>query len=88
MNTIKLRVVKAIVNDIDSLIVMSLDPEGRKACMTIAEFDGDGQAEFIINSNGIVSREEVGYKDSVAEFEKEWEQAYTYLPSLTFLLGN
>lgn len=73
MNTIKLRVVKAIVNDVDSLIVMSLDPEGRKVCMTIAEFDGDGQAEFIINSNGIVSREEVGYKDSVAEFEKDWE---------------
>ena len=73
MNTIKLRVVKATVNDVDSLIVMSLDPEGRKVCMTIAEFDEDGQAELIINSNGIVSREEVGYKDSVAEFEKDWE---------------
>ena len=73
MNTIKLRVVKATVNDVDSLIVMSLDPEGRKVCMTIAEFDEDGQAEFIINSNGIVSREEIGYKDSVEEFEKEWE---------------
>lgn len=73
MNTIKLRVVKATVNDVDSLIIMSLDPEGRKVCMTIAEFDGDGQAEFIINNNGIVSREEIGYKDSVKEFEKEWE---------------
>ena len=73
MNTIKLRVVKATVNDVDSLIIMSLDPEGRKVCMTIAGFDGDGQAEFVINNNGIVSREEIGYKDSVKEFEKEWE---------------
>ena len=73
MNTIKLRVVKATVNNVESLIVMSLDPDGRKACMTIAEFDIDGQAEFIINNNGIVSREEIGYKDSVEEFEKEWE---------------
>ena len=73
MNTIKLRVVKAVVNDVDSLIVMSIDPDGRKVCMTIAEFDDDGKAEFIINNNVIVSREEIGYKDSVAEFEKDWE---------------
>ena len=73
MNTIKLRAVKATVNGVESLIVMSLDPEGKKVCMTIAEFDVDGQAEFVINNNGIVSREEIGYKDSVAEFEKEWE---------------
>ena len=73
MNTIKLRVVKATINDVDSLIIMSLDPDGRKTCMTIAEFDGDGQAEFIVSQNGIISREEIGYKDSVAEFEKDWE---------------
>ena len=73
MNTIKLRVAKAVVNDVDSLIVMSIDPDGRKVCMTIAEFDGNGQAEFIINNNSIVSREEIGYENSVAEFEKDWE---------------
>ena len=67
---------------------MSIDPDGRKVCMTIAEFDGDGQAEFIIGNNSIVSREEIGYEDSVADFEEGWEQAHTYLPSLTFLLGS
>lgn len=67
----KIRVAKATVNDKESLILITLDPDGRKVCMTMAELDGDGMTEVIVADNGfIVSRDELGYDDHEEEYKK------------------
>ena len=35
----KIRIAKAIVDDKESLIVLTIDPDGKKMCMTMAELD-------------------------------------------------
>ena len=55
----KIRIVKTIVDGKESLIILTVDPNGRKVCMTMAELDDDGMTEVIVADNGfIVSNDE------------------------------
>ena len=67
----KIRVAKATVNDKESLILITLDPDGRKVCMTMSELDDDGITEVIVADNGfIVSKDELGYEDHEEEYKE------------------
>lgn len=67
----KIRIAKAIVNDSESLIIITVDPNGKKVCMTMAELDDDGMTEVIVADNGfIVSKDELGYEDHEEEYKK------------------
>lgn len=71
----KIRIAKATVNDRESLILIVLDPDGRKVCMTIAEFDDDDTTDVIVTDDGfIVSKDEVGYEDHEEEFKEMFEK--------------
>ena len=71
----KIRIAKATVNDRESLIIIALDPDGRKVCMTMAELDDDGMTEIIVADDGFVaSKEEVGYEDFVETYKEMWEK--------------
>ena len=70
----KIRIAKATVNDRESLIIIALDPDGRKVCMTMAELDDEGMTEVIVADDGFVaSKEEVGYEDFVETYKEMWE---------------
>ena len=67
----KIRIAKAIVNDKESLIILTVDPNGRKVNMTMAELDDDGMTEVIVSDNGfIVSKDELGYEDYEEEYKE------------------
>ena len=67
----KIRIAKATVNGKESLIIITVDPNGRKKCMTMAELDDDGMTEVIVADNGfIVSKDEFGYEDHEDEYKK------------------
>ena len=67
----KIRVAKATVNGNESLILITVDPNGRKVCMTMAELDNDGTTEVIVAEDGfIVSNDELGYEDHEEEYKK------------------
>ena len=69
----KIRIAKATVNDHESLILITLDPDGRKVCMTMAELDSDGMTEVIVADDGFVaSQEEVGYEDFEETYKAMW----------------
>ena len=71
----KIRVAKATINDRESLILITLDPDGRKVCMTMAELDDDGMTEVIVSDDGfIASKEEEGYDDFVETYKEMWEK--------------
>ena len=67
----KIRIAKATVNDKESLILITLDPDGRKVCMTMAELDDDGITEVIVADDGfVVSKDELGYEDHEEEYKE------------------
>ena len=67
----KIRIAKATVNCKESLIILTVDPDGKKVCMTMAELDDDGMTEVIVADNGfIVSKDELGYEDHEEEYKK------------------
>ena len=71
----KIRVAKAIVNGKESLVLITLDPDGKKVCMTMAELDDDGMTDVIVTDDGfIVSKDEVGYEDHDEEFKGMFEK--------------
>ena len=71
----KIRVAKATVNGNESLIIIVVDPNGRKMCMTIAELDDDGTTDVIVTDDGfIVSNDEVGYEDHEEEYKDMFEK--------------
>ena len=71
----KIRVAKAIMNGKESLVLITLDPDGKKMCMTIAELDDDGMTDVIVTDDGfIVSKDEVGYEDHEEEFKGMFEK--------------
>ena len=66
----KIRIAKAIVNGKESLILITLDPDGKKMCMTMAEFDDEGMTEVIVVDDGfVISKDEVGYET----FEEDYK---------------
>ena len=67
----KIRVAKATVNGKESLVLITLDPDGKKVCMTMAELDDDGMTDVIVTDDGfIASRDELGYEDYEEKYEK------------------
>ena len=71
----KIRVAKATVNGKESLILIVVDPDGRKMCMTMAELDEDDMTEVIVTDDGfIVSKDEVGYESYEEDYEGMWEK--------------
>ena len=67
----KIKIAKANVNGNESLIIITLDPDGKKVCMTMAELDDDGMTEVIVADNGfIVSKDELGYEDHEEEYKE------------------
>lgn len=71
----KIRVAKATINDRESLILITLDPDGRKVCMTMAELDDDGMTEVIVSDDGfIASKEEEGYEDFEETYKEMWKK--------------
>ena len=69
----KIRIAKAIVEDKESLIVITLDPDGKKVCMTMAELDNDGITEVIVADDGfIASKDELGYED----YEEKYKEMF------------
>ena len=71
----KIRIAKATVNGNESLILIVVDPDGRKVCMTIAELDDDGMTDVIVTDDGfIVSKDEVGYEDHEEEYKEMIEK--------------
>ena len=71
----KIRVAKATVNSCESLVLITLDPDGRKLCMTIAELDDDGTTDIIVTDDGfIIGKDEVGYEDYEEKHKEMWEK--------------
>lgn len=71
----KIKVAKATVNGKESLILITLDPDGKKLCMTIAELDDDCMTEVIVADDGfIIGEDEVGYDDYEEAYKKMWEK--------------
>lgn len=71
----KIRIAKATVNGKESLILITLDPDGKKVCMTMAELDDDGMTEVIVADDGFVaSKDEVGYDSYEEDYEGMWEK--------------
>ena len=71
----KIRIAKATVNSCESLAIITLDPDGRKLCMTIAELDDDGTTDIIVTDDGfIIGKDEVGYEDYEEEFKGMFEK--------------
>lgn len=71
----KIRIAKAIVNGKESLIILTVDPNGRKMCMTMAELDDDGITCVIVKDNGfIVSKDELGYEDHEEEYKEMFDK--------------
>lgn len=71
----KIRIAKTIIDGKESLIVLTVDPNGRKMCMTMAELDGDGMTEVIVSDDGfIVSKDELGYEDHEEEYKEMFDK--------------
>lgn len=71
----KIRIAKAVVNGKESLILITLNPDGIKVCMTMAELDDEGMTEVIVADDGfITSKDEVGYEDSEDYYKSEWDK--------------
>lgn len=71
----KIRIAKAVVNGNESLILITLNPDGRKVCMTMAELDYDGMTEVIVVDDGVItSKDEVGYEDFEECYKAEWDK--------------
>ena len=71
----KIRVAKAIVNGKESLVLITLDPDGKKVCMTMAELDDEGMTEVIVADDGfVISKDEVGYETFEKDYKGMWEK--------------
>lgn len=71
----KIRIAKATVNGKEYLILITLDPDGKKVCMTMAELDDEGITEVIVADDGFVaSKDEVGYESYEEDYEGMWEK--------------
>ena len=59
----KIKIAKVVVDDNESVVLITLDRNGKKINMTMAELDDDGMTEVIVADNGfIISKDEVGYE--------------------------
>lgn len=59
----KIKIAKVVVDGNESVVLITLDRNGKKINMTMAELDDDGITEVIVADNGfIISKDEVGYE--------------------------
>ena len=59
----KIKIAKVVVDGNESVVLITLDRNGKKINMTMAELDNDGMTEVIVADNGfIISKDEVGYE--------------------------
>ena len=71
----KIKIAKANVDGNESLIIITIAPDGKKVCMTMAELDSDGMTEIIVADNGfIASKDELGYEDYEDKYEKMFDK--------------
>lgn len=71
----KIRIAKATINGKESLVLITLNPDGRKVCMTMAELDDEGMTEVIVADDGfVVSKEEVGYETFEEDYKGMWDK--------------
>lgn len=71
----KIRIAKVTANGKEYLILITLDPDGKKVCMTMAELDDEGVTEVIVTDDGFVtSKDEVGYESYDEDYEEMWEK--------------
>lgn len=71
----KIRIVKGIVDDKEYLIILTIDPDGRKVNMTMAELDNDNKTDVIVADDGfIASKDELGYEDYEEKYKAMWEK--------------
>ena len=71
----KIRIAKTIIDGKESLIVITLDPDGKKVCMTMAELDNDGITEVIVSDDGfIASKDELGYEDYEEKYKEMFDK--------------
>ena len=71
----KIRIAKATVNGKESLILATLDPDGKKVCMAMTELDDDGMTDVIVTDDGfIVCKEEIGYEDYEDEHKEMFDK--------------
>ena len=69
----KIRIAKATVNGKEYLILITLDPDGKKVYMTMAELDDEGMTEVIVADDGFVtSKDEAGYESYEEDYEGMW----------------
>ena len=69
----KIKIAKAIIEGKESLIVLTVDPDGKKVCMTMAELDSDNMTEVIVTDDGfIASKDELGYED----YEEKYKEMF------------
>lgn len=67
----KIRIAKTIVDGKESLIILTVDPNGRKINMTMSELDDDGITCVIVKDDGfIVGKDEIGYEDYEEEYKE------------------
>ena len=71
----KIKIAKVVVDGNESVVLITLDRNGKKINMTMAELDDDGTTEVIVTDDGfIVSKDEVGYEDHEEEFKEMFEK--------------
>ena len=71
----KIRVAKATINGKESLFLITLAPDGKKICMTMAELDDDGVTEAIVADDGfITSKDEVCYESYQEDYKGMFEK--------------
>lgn len=71
----KIRIAKATVNGNESLIFITLDPDGRKVCMTMAQVDDDGMTEIIVADDGFITcKDEIGYETFEEDYKGMWNK--------------
>lgn len=71
----KIRIAKTIVDGKESLIILTVDPNGRKVNMTMSELDDDGITCVIVKDDGfIVSKDEIGYEDYEEEYKETFDK--------------
>lgn len=69
----KIRIAKAIVNGKEYLVLVTLDPDCKKVCMTMTELDDEGVTEVIVADDGFVtSKDEVGYESYEEDYKGMW----------------
>lgn len=86
----KIKVAKATINGRESLFLITLDKNGKKINMTMAQLDDDGMTEVIVADNGfIISKDELGYETYEIDNKDQrvWGDIHN-LPNFTFLLNT